>query len=166
MIIDAIYSGLLRGRLDQRFAWFDVDWVTGRDLRLNGAIVANTESVINGADGTDDAVRTSLRVWRDTVGNVIHLLDERVRQVRQSDAQAAQSRADQTRMVQDVADHILKTGGSAGGGGRKGKEAIDSGLYISPGRALHRGGVTMGGDEMDLDVPETSTKQTRKRTRI
>jgi COP9 signalosome complex subunit 7 len=37
LIIDAIYAGIISGRMDQVNGRFSVDWVVGRDLDVGGS---------------------------------------------------------------------------------------------------------------------------------
>jgi COP9 signalosome complex subunit 7 len=77
LVIETIYSGLLKGRLDQRRQRLDVEWVTGRDV----------------APVQVEALAKDLAGWSGKIAEVIALLDHQIRRVQHEECVGVRGRS-------------------------------------------------------------------------
>ncbi|KNF03054.1 hypothetical protein, variant 3 [Puccinia striiformis f. sp. tritici PST-78] len=195
LIIDGIYSGLLDGRLDQKYLRLEVESSVGRDVKLvvrPPAVEANptdptTEKKITDGDVEMDVnnikeqiinpsstnslieLHSKLASWRESTGKVLEQLDEKIHTIRQKDQVRLDQQVAQTTTIETLAQSIYSS-------------ILSSSSTSHNHRSNHNGGggsnrrgkerdnadpLLLSDHQMDLDDHETvrSPSKNRKRTR-
>ncbi|CAH7681518.1 hypothetical protein PPACK8108_LOCUS14123 [Phakopsora pachyrhizi] len=92
LIIDAIYSDLLEGKLDQKRQILEVDSFMGRDVELifeNEDLEMDSGGVLKRKGGTNVLeLRDRLQNWFDNVGGVIDQLDQYIQSIKTSELES------------------------------------------------------------------------------
>lgn len=173
LIIDGIYNGLLKARLDQRYSRVEVESCMGRDVQLSVDNAANPDNGawngdvdMNQDDSHDPtarspfannnlaALRSHLVRWRDCTAKLMAQLDDQIEVIRQRDQEKVEVELAQSTMVETIVQSISSTlspsNNSKTQSSRKGKEKEE----------------LSSDHQMDIDHHDLSTStKTRKRTR-
>ncbi|POW12154.1 hypothetical protein PSTT_04696 [Puccinia striiformis] len=189
LIIDGIYSGLLDGRLDQKYLRLEVESSVGRDVKLvwnptrlipqreeklDGDVemdVNNIKEQIINPSSTNSLIElhSKLASWRESTGKVLEQLDEKIHTIRQKDQVRLDQQVAQTTTIETLAQSIYSS-------------ILSSSSTSHNHRSNHNGGggsnrrgkerdnadpLLLSDHQMDLDDHETvrSPSKNRKRTR-
>lgn len=146
IIIDAMYAGVLSGRLDQRMQRLEVDGVMGRDVRGNAEI---------------GKLATALQDWSSITDHLLQMLQARINETRKADEARSETRNAHNVELKKMLLSLNNRSGAAGGlesgapGGRMiGMSAASGGTVmpgISNGTRYDRLGSDKFGDMMDID---------------
>jgi len=90
LIIEAIYSNVISGELDQESGYLEVNWTVGRDV---------------GANDVDNIINT-LQKWCDSCENVLSTVQARIVDANQSKQDALKHRADLNNEIENVKNAI------------------------------------------------------------
>jgi len=124
LIIDGIYSGLLGGRLDQKYLRLEVESSVGRDVKLRplkstqaqlASKSADEDVEMDNNDGGRVVVKPSntladlhaqLASWRDSTANVLKQLDQQIDSIRQKDQAKLDQQARHTATIESLSQTI------------------------------------------------------------
>lgn len=123
LIIDGIYSGLLGGRLDQKYSRLEVESSVGRDVRLRplkrrqarlASKSADEDVEMENNDGrvvvtpsnTLVDLHAQLASWRDSIANVLTQLDQQIDSIRQKDQAKLDQQARHTATIESLSQTI------------------------------------------------------------
>lgn len=81
LIIEALYSDLLKARINQKLQILEVDSVIGRDVKP----VSSTVEIGFGQEKTVASLVQSLSVWYDRVGSTLSELDYHIQGIKQKE---------------------------------------------------------------------------------
>ncbi|KAI9599947.1 hypothetical protein KEM48_000058 [Puccinia striiformis f. sp. tritici PST-130] len=195
LIIDGIYSGLLDGRLDQKYLRLEVESSVGRDVKLvvrppavhadptdpttekknvDGDVEMDVNKIkdqITNPSSTNSLIElhSKLASWRESTGKVLEQLDEKIHTIRQKDQVRLDQQVAQTTTIETLAQSIYSS-------------ILSSSSTSHNHRSNHNGGsgsnrrgkerdnadpLLLSDHQMDLDDHETvrSPSKNRKRTR-
>lgn len=98
LIIDAIYSNILKAKLDQKYSQVEIENCIGRDVRLRiieaphgkeiemrGQTRLKDDEMINSSLGNIVELRSKLQKWTDSVGGVLDQLDQYINGIQQQE---------------------------------------------------------------------------------
>ncbi|OAV97317.1 hypothetical protein PTTG_07920 [Puccinia triticina 1-1 BBBD Race 1] len=174
LIIDGIYSGLLGGRLDQKYSRLEVETSVGRDVKLRplGASSALPKSTQDGDvdmdaadapgvshDNTLAKLHAQLADWRDCSARVIEQLDAQISLIRQKDQAKLEHQAAHSATVEALSHSVYSSvmSSSLSGHHKFGRKGKDKDAVDAPLSSDH---------QMDIDEHDAGTiSKTRKRTR-
>lgn len=80
LIIEALYSDLLKARINQKRQLLEVDSVVGRDVKP-----VNSSAVPFGQGNTVDTLVQALSIWYDRVGSTLGELDYHIQGIKQKE---------------------------------------------------------------------------------
>ncbi|KAH8925221.1 hypothetical protein BT69DRAFT_1318397 [Atractiella rhizophila] len=149
LVIDAIYAGVIHGRLDQRRSCLEIDWGMGRDVRLPPPSSSEDamDTTPEGEGGnTVVALRESLGVFSERIKNVISSLDGYIDKIQKTETAREKANSEHRVALEKLVDEVGKKM-------PKEKEKMGfGGMGIHGLRGLGgMGGMGMGGMEMDED---------------
>jgi len=98
VIIDAIYLGIIRGKLDQKQQEFQVEWVMGRDL----------------APGAVEELLKGLQEWSKTTSSLLTQLDHTILSAQSSQTAQTMALENHTILQQKVLGEILQNSSKSG----------------------------------------------------
>ncbi|KAA1107440.1 hypothetical protein PGT21_013931 [Puccinia graminis f. sp. tritici] len=188
LIIDGIYSGLLGGRLDQKYSRLEIESSVGRDVRLRRPLDAKPKSTSMTTDGdvdmdTNDGplvlpsntlaeLHSKLASWRESSGQLLEQLDARINLIRQKDQAKLDQQVTQAATIETLSHAVYTSLLSS---------SSSSVHHTSSSFKSHSGGGSGSGrkgkekdtidpfssdHQMEIDEHDTvSTSKTRKRTR-
>ncbi|WAQ92655.1 hypothetical protein PtA15_17A137 [Puccinia triticina] len=174
LIMDGIYSGLLGGRLDQKYSRLEVETSVGRDVKLRplGASSALPKSTQDGDvdmdaadapgvshDNTLAKLHAQLADWRDCSARVIEQLDAQISLIRQKDQAKLEHQAAHSATVEALSHSVYSSvmSSSLSGHHKFGRKGKDKDAVDAPLSSDH---------QMDIDEHDAGTiSKTRKRTR-
>ncbi|MBW0478956.1 hypothetical protein O181_018671 [Austropuccinia psidii MF-1] len=152
LVIDAIYNGLLKARLDQKRARIELESCMGRDVQL----IAN--DVKDGGDIEMDGrtfptnsileLKSKLESWRNCTAKVLDQVDQQIALIRRKEQAILDYESNQQATIETIVQSLTASSHEYAGAS-KGKDK-DLGL---------------NDQLMDVDDPSTSSSKTRKRTR-
>lgn len=85
LIIEALYSDLLKARINQKRQVLEVDSVVGRDVKT-----PSSSTVQIGPEKTVDGLIQSLSLWHERVGSTLAELDYHIQGIKQKEYVAYQ----------------------------------------------------------------------------
>mmetsp|Transcript_16806 Transcript_16806/g.27797 ORF Transcript_16806/g.27797 Transcript_16806/m.27797 type:complete len:264 (-) Transcript_16806:686-1477(-) len=94
LIIDSIYQGMIRGKLDQRYKHLEVQFAIGRDLR----------------PGQMEQIMATIQTWVETSETLLRTIEERVRYAASSQEAAKKHKQDFEAHVDSLKKSLKESG--------------------------------------------------------
>lgn len=171
LLIDAFYSNVLTGRLDQKEARLEVISGVGRDVRplpppASDAMEVDTTAAAPAESSVAHSVPSltaSLTLWLSTIGTLLSSLDRHLAKIAADAVNDATAKSEQERAVLDMVNTVststkegkdkggntLGGGGGGGGGSTSWTRDMASGIL---GKLTGGGGGGSKGEDMDVDA--------------
>lgn len=164
LLIDAFYSGVLSGRLDQKQARLEVMSSLGRDVRASTSAAAPEAMELDAASSSGapsiESLTTSLTAWLTTVTYLLSSLDRHLATLAADAVNDANLQSEHEKAVESTLAEVQSKAKDKDGGGKdrdkdKGSSWTDN-VVGGIGRIV--GGAMGGGatrEEMDVDEKDS-----------
>ncbi|KAK9722099.1 hypothetical protein K7432_002946 [Basidiobolus ranarum] len=109
LMIDAMYKGLIKAKLDQKKSQVEIEYTIGRDLR----------------PGQLDQMLKRLNSWSSTSLNILNTIDEKIEQIKETSNNALQAREEHEKKVEHITSELQNSNGK-----HKSNERFESRMTI------------------------------------
>jgi COP9 signalosome complex subunit 7 len=167
LLIDAFYSGVLSGRLDQKEARLEVMSSLGRDVRATvpcpdpESMEVDLSSSTGGAAPSTESLTASLTAWLSTITNVLSSLDRHLATLAADAVNSVTAQEEHEIAVQIMVAEVESSSKSAKdkekeGSGSSWRDSVGRLVGGAVGSSSGAVGGSSGKEEMDVDEKDSA----------